>query len=67
MKQSKNNFWEVYSRNYRHYVSQCQVSTGQTNSPHKAWLDLGEGSFTYQVNRREWGSDRDHLCRNQSP
>ena len=27
------------------------------NFPHKALVDPGEGSFTYQVNRREWGSN----------
>ena len=32
------------------------------NFPHKAWVDPGEGSFTCQVNRREWGLKYDHLC-----
>ena len=53
--------WEAHFRNYRHFVSQCSVSTLDwlPNFPHKAWVDPGEGSFTCQVNRRElsvWGS-----------
>ena len=55
--------------NYRHYVSQCPVNTLDwlPNIPHKAWVDLGEGSFTFQVNQREWESNRDRLCSNPSP
>ena len=33
----------------------------------KAWVDPGEGSFTCQVNRREWELNRDRLLSNQSP
>ena len=37
------------------------------NFPHKAWVDPGEGLFTYQVNCREWGLNCNRLCSNQSP
>ena len=41
---------EAHFHNYRHYVSQCPVSTLDwlPNFPHKAWVDPGkeEGSFT---------------------
>ena len=56
-------------RNYRHFVSQCPVSTLEwlPNFPHKAWVDPDEGSFTCQVNHREWESNRYRLCSNRSP
>ena len=46
--------WEAHIRNYRHYVSQCPVSTLEwlLNFPHKAWVNRDESSFTCQVNRR---------------
>ena len=52
--------WETHFCNYRHFVSQCAVSTLDLlpNFPHKAWVDPGEGSFTCQVNRRELWSNR---------
>ena len=61
--------WEAHFRNYRHFVSQCPVSTLDwlPNFPHKAWVDPGEGSFTCQVNRCERESNRDRLCSNRSP
>ena len=61
--------WEAHFRNYRHFVSQCPVSTLDwlSNFPHKAWVDPGEGLFTCQVNRREWETNRDRLCSNRSP
>ena len=42
--------WEAHFRNYRHYVSQCPVSTLDwlPNFPHKAWVDSGEGSLTFR-------------------
>ena len=47
--------WEAYFPNYRHYASQCPVSILDwlPNFPHKAWVDLDKGLFTFQVNRRE--------------
>ena len=41
--------WEAHFRNYRHFVSQCPVSTLDwlPNFPHKAWVDPGEGSFKW--------------------
>ena len=50
-------------------VCQCPVSSLDwlPNFPHKAWVDPGEGSFTCQVNRREWESNCDSLCSNRSP
>ena len=61
--------WSPFSQLYRHYVSWCPVSTLDwlSNFPHKAWVDPGEGSFTCQLNCREWESNRDLLCSNRSP
>ena len=60
--------WEAHFHNYRHFVSQCPVSTLDwlPNFPHKVWVDPGEGLFTCQVNHRERESNRDHLCSNRS-
>ena len=53
--------WEAHFCNYRHFVSQSLVSTLDwlPNFPHKTWVDPDEGSFTWQVNRRERESNRD--------
>ena len=61
--------WEVYFRNYRHYVSCCPVSNLDWLPcfPHKVWVDPGGGSFTFQVNCRERGLNRDRPCSNRSP
>ena len=54
--------WEAHSHNYRHFVRVPQRLELNTKFPHKAWVDPGEGSFTCQVNCREWGSNCDCLC-----